>query len=439
MTLFAVRLSGLGMLASGVLLAACLCGEAYAGAPYRLAPGDTVEIALVGLPDQRQRATVQLDGTIALPAVGSVVVAGLTPAEFQTRMEALMPTKVFRYRAPDGREQVQVVRPGDVTTWIAEYRPIYVAGDVLTPGQQAYRPTMTVRQAITVAGGYSLLRSRAGQIGPDPVDLRRDHDSLWTEYLREYFQALRTRAELDDQETFDQRPPRSSPLPAAVASAVALSESESLKVSMADYRAERSFLERAAKEAGEQVTVLIQREEEEEKGVQSDSQELERVNRLFGSGALVSPRVSESRRALLISSSRRLETTVQLMRTRLQVEEYGRQLERVANQRRITLLRGLRDSNLRLADLSVRIQAVSERLRPLGNVSSMPGAGNDLRSEVVIVRKAGQQWQRLPSTEDTEVEPGDVIEAVFRGEGATAAAVQEGSAASSTGRTSALR
>jgi polysaccharide export outer membrane protein len=162
--------------------------------------------------------------------------------------------------------------------------------------------------------------------------------------------------------------------------------------------------------------VLVQREEEEEKGVQADSQELERVNKLFGSGALVSTRVSESRRALLLSSSRRLETTVQLMRTRLQVEEYGRQRERVANQRQITLLRDLRDANVHLADLRIKIQAIGEKLRPLGNVGALPAAGNTLRSEVVIVRKAGQQWRRLPATEDTEVEPGDVIEAAFRGE-----------------------
>lgn len=424
MSPFTVRLSSLAILASGVLLAAGPGGEAHAETPYRLAPGDVVEISLTGLPDQHQRATIQLDGTIALPAAGSVVVAGLTPAEFQARMEALMPTKVFRFRAPDGREQIQVVRPGDVTTWIAEYRPIYVSGDVLTPGQQAYRPMMTVRQAITVAGGYSLLRSRAGQLGPDPVDLRRDYDSLWTDYLKEYFHALRTRAELDSQETFDQRAPKSSPLPAAVVSAVVQSEAESLRISNADYRAERSFLERASKEASDQVTALLQREQEEEKGVQADSQELDRVNKLFGSGALVSQRISESRRALLLSSSRRLETTVQLMRTRLQVEEYGRQLERLANQRQINLLRELRDANVRVADLSVRIQAIGEKLRPLGNVSSMPAAGNNLRSEVVIVRKSGQQWQRLPSTEDTEVEPGDVIEAVFRGDAAAGAVVQ---------------
>jgi polysaccharide export outer membrane protein len=403
----------LAILVSGFLLAACPGGTAHAAEPYRLSPGDVIEVALAGLPEQRQRVTIQLDGTVALPAVGSVVVAGLTATELQARMEALIPTKVFRYRTPDGREQVQVVRPGDVTAWIVEYRPIYVTGDVLTPGQQAFRPMMTVRQAITVAGGYSLLRSRAGQMGADPVDLRRDHDTLWADYLKEYFHALRTRAELDGQETFDQRPPKSSPLPAAAAMAIAQPEAESLKISNADYRSERSFLERAEKEASEQVTVLVQREAEEEKGVEADSQELERVNKLFGSGALVSTRVSESRRALLLSSSRRLETTVQLMRTRFQVEEYGRQLGRIANQRQITLLRELRDANAHLADLRVKIQAVSEKLRPLGNVSSLPAAGNSMRSDVVIVRKAGAQWQRLPATEDTAVEPGDVIEAAF--------------------------
>ena len=403
-------------LVSGVLLAVCLGHAAHAEKPYRLAPGDVVEVALAGLPEQHQRATIQLDGTVALPTIGSVIVAGLTATEFQARMEALIPTKVFRYRTPDGREQVQVVRPGDVTAWVAEYRPVYVTGDVLTPGQQAFRPMMTIRQAITVAGGFSLLRSRAGQTGLDPVDLRRDHDALWTDYLKEYFHALRIRAELDGRDTFDQRPPQNSPLPASGALAVAQPEAESLKLSNADYRSERSFLERAGKEASEQVTVLIQREAEEEKGVQADSQELDRVNKLFGNGALVSTRVSESRRALLLSSSRRLETTVQLMRTKLQVEEYGRQLERGANQRRITLLRDLRDANVHAADLRIKIQAISEKLRPLGNASSLPAAGINQRAEVVIVRKAGQQWQRLPATEDTEVEPGDVIEAAFRGD-----------------------
>ncbi|QCI69527.1 sugar ABC transporter substrate-binding protein [Phreatobacter stygius] len=410
-------------LAASVLLIGGLGCGARAETTYRLSPGDIVEIGLAGMTEQRHRAVIQLDGTIALPSVGSVAVAGLTSAELQTRMENLLPTKVFRRRTPDGREQILIVKPEDVTTSVAEYRPIYVTGDVLTPGQQTYRPLMTIRQAVTTAGGYSLLRSRATQAGTDPADLRRDHDLLWTDYIREYFRVLRTHAELAGQDTFDQTPPRNAPLPETLIAAIGQAEAEALRVAQADYRLEQSFLDRAAKETDEQIVVLQLREQEEERGVQADMHELDRVNRLFGSGNLVSPRVTESRRSLLLSSSRRLETTVQLMRARRQVDEYRRQLERLTNQRQVTLQLLLRDLNVRLADLGVRIQAVSEKLRPLGGVSTIPAVGARLRSEVAIMRKIGEQWQRLPSPEDAEVQPGDVIEVAFRDEATAASAV----------------
>jgi len=52
-------------------------------------------------------------------------------------------------------------------------------------------------QAVAVAGGFSLLRSR-GHLGAiDPADLVRDYESLATEYVKEYFHVVRIDAELD--------------------------------------------------------------------------------------------------------------------------------------------------------------------------------------------------------------------------------------------------
>ncbi|MBL8568666.1 MAG: polysaccharide biosynthesis/export family protein [Phreatobacter sp.] len=395
---------------------------ARADGPYRLAPGDTVEIGLAVLGDQRQRAMIQADGTIALPWTGRVMIGGLTAAEFQARMEALLPNRVLRSRTPDGREHIISVRPEDIFVSVAEFRPVYVTGDVLTPGQQTYRPQMTVRQVVTAAGGYSLLRSRATQTGADPADLRRDHDTLWTEYTREYYRILRTRAELAGHDSFDLAPPRSSPLPASVPESIGQAELESLKVAQADFRLEGAYLARATRETQEQAVVLARREQEEEKGVEADTAELERINRLYGGGNLVSQRVSESRRAVLMSSSRRLETTVQLMRARRQADDYARQLERLGNQRQNTLLLQLRDASTRLADLALRIQAVGEKLRPSGGAVSAPGPGATTATSLVVTRKIGEQWQRLPVTEDTDVLPGDVVEAVLRSEATAAVA-----------------
>jgi polysaccharide export outer membrane protein len=389
--------------------------EVCLGAQYKLAPGDTVEVSIGGLPDQRNRAQIQIDGTIALPGVGTVEVAGLTPAEMQSRIEALLQSRILRQRLPDGRDQAFVVKPGDVMASVVEYRPIYVSGDVLTPGQQVYRASMTVRQTIAVAGGFSLLRSRGQQPGAiDPADLLRDYQSLATEYTKEYFHIIRTNAELDGRDTFDPSPPSDISLPPAVIASVVQAEAESLKTSQSDYRTEKHFLEDAVKQSDAQFATLKKQHEGEEKGVQADEEELERVMKAFGSGLLASPRVSESRRALLLSSTRRLQTSVELMRLQRQREDFLRQMERVASQRTINLLKEQKDSNVRLADLRVRMQALSQKLQPVGGTGAIPVGTTDLHPEVTVVRRLGQRWDRIAASVDFDVEPGDVIEVALR-------------------------
>lgn len=400
--------------AAGLAATFLLGAGERAPAQYRLSPGDAVEIAIAGLPDQRHRVVIQADGTIVLPSVGSVSVAGLTPAELQAHMEAVLPTKVLRQRMPDGRENIAVVRPGDITATVAEYRPVYVTGDVLTPGQQAYRPMMTVRQVVAVAGGYSLLRSTAAQPGLDPVDLRRDYESYSIDYAKEYFRVLRIRAELNDEETFDQRPPRIALVSAPALAAVVQAEAETLKVALTDHRRERRYLDNAIKQSDELIVLLTQQEEDEEKGVKEDAHELDRAIKAYGSGNLPSPRVAEIRRALLFSATRRLQTSVELMRARRQREDYGRQLERIGSQRQINLLRELKEAHVRLTDLGIKLQALSVKLQPTGATAPEPVGRDSLRPEVTIVRRTGQQWNRKSAAEDAEVEPGDVIEVVFR-------------------------
>ena len=43
---------------------------------------------------------------------------------------------------------------------VAEYRPVYVNGDVSKPGEYPYRPTTTARQVVALAGGYDIMHIR---------------------------------------------------------------------------------------------------------------------------------------------------------------------------------------------------------------------------------------------------------------------------------------
>jgi polysaccharide export outer membrane protein len=396
--------------------AAVFSPHASLAGPYTLSPGDTIEVSIGGLPEQRNKEQIQIDGTISIAGAGAIQVAGLTPAELQSRIEQLLQSKILRQRLPDGRDQVFVVKPGDVLATVVEYRPIYVSGDVLTPGQQAYRASMTVRQAVAVAGGFSLLRSRAQQPGvADPADLLRDYQSLATEYIKEYFHVVRTDAELEGKDTFSQSAPAEVSLPASAIDPVMQSEAQSLKASQADYRKETRFLEEAVKQTNAQFAALSKQQEGEEKGVQADEEELERVTKLFGSGLLASPRVSESRRALLLSSTRRLQTSVELMRLQRQRDDFLRQNERVASQRTINLLKEQRDSNVRLADLRIKMQALNQKLQPLaGGTGALPLGTTDLHPDVTVVRRVGQRWDRIAASVDYDVQPGDVIEVALR-------------------------
>ncbi|WP_245322823.1 polysaccharide biosynthesis/export family protein, partial [Bradyrhizobium valentinum] len=125
----------------------------HAKAEYRVNIGDTLEVAVAGVPELRHRAVVQVDGNISLPLVGTLTVAGLPLPQVRAQIGAALVSKVYRQRTSDGREVVIVIGADEVSTIVAEYRPIYVNGDVSKPGEYPYRPAITARQLVAVAGG----------------------------------------------------------------------------------------------------------------------------------------------------------------------------------------------------------------------------------------------------------------------------------------------
>ena len=126
-----------------------------------------------------------MDGNISLPLVGTLPVAGLPLPQIRAKIGAALASKVFRQRTSDGREAVIVIDADEVTTIVAEYRPIYVNGDVSKPGEYPYRPATTARQLVAVAGGYDIMRIRMNNPYLESADLRSEYGSLWTEFAKE--------------------------------------------------------------------------------------------------------------------------------------------------------------------------------------------------------------------------------------------------------------
>ena len=399
---------------SFVLAVALLCSITPAKAEYKLHVGDVIEISVARLPELKQRVPIQLDGTISFPLLGTLPVVSLSPAEMQAKVQAVLAAKVFRQRTSDGRENSVTIEPDEVTATVVEYRPIYVNGDVSKPGEQAYRPLMTVRQAVALSGGYDVVRLRMNNPILEAADLQAEYESLWTEYAREQAHVWRLRLELGQESTIDQKTLLDVPVARSTAVAIVNVEAEQLRTRQADAQAERTFLERGIAQADEQIKILSEQQKTEDQAAQADVEELERAKDLLNRGTLTMIRVSDARRAMLMSSTMKLQNTAQLMLTKRQRDDFSRQIERLDGQRRSDILRELQDATMALSRIRFKLQSTGEKLQYTALAKSQLAHGFGNKPAITIVRNGASGSENLIASEEFELQPGDVVEIALR-------------------------
>ncbi len=382
-------------------------------AEYRVDVGDVIEIQVAKIPELQRRVTVMQDGRISFPVLGSVSVAGLSPSEMESRIQETMATKVFRQLSSDGREYAVEIDADEVTANVAQHRPLYISGDVLRPGEQPFRPLMTVRQLVAVAGGYDLLRQRTDNPAMLAADLRSEYQSLWLELAREEAQVLRLKAALGGNDSIETELLTPSPVSSLRIAEIVGVETDHLKTENSDHEREKSFLTRSIKQADEQIKILTAQEAMEEQGARADVEELQKMEEMFGRGSLPSTRVTDARRAMLLSSTRKLQTSAQLMEVKKEQDQAARQLERLEDQRKIRLLQELQDARVTLDRTQAKLQGTGEKLQHAGQKSLLP-RDQELKPNVSIIRMG--EKNRIVAEEDSELQPGDVVEVALRSE-----------------------
>ena len=134
--------------------------------PYQLDTGDTVRVTVYG--DAELTGTYRVDdsGAVAFPLVGPVQVRGKTTKMAASSIAAALANGYMR-------------NP-DVAVEVAEYRPFFIQGEIGNAGQFPYVFGMTVRAAISTAGGFTdtanrqnatVYRLQGGQMIKGNVDL----------------------------------------------------------------------------------------------------------------------------------------------------------------------------------------------------------------------------------------------------------------------------
>lgn len=143
--------NGAFLLLVAALLGLAGCATPWADLPpvppadttnYHLGAGDRVRIITVGGQELTGEFRISDNGNIAVPLLGSVHAAGLTPVQLGDRVAAAL-------------QQTRLFKQPSVSVEVVAYRPIFILGEVSKPGEYPYQPGETVLTAVAVGGGFT--------------------------------------------------------------------------------------------------------------------------------------------------------------------------------------------------------------------------------------------------------------------------------------------
>ena len=125
-----------------LLLAQAPAAAAQTLPPYRVGPGDVLEVAVDGRPDLSRLPTVQTTGSVWLPRAGEVEVRGLSTGEIAARVTPLLAGE-------------DLASP-HVAVRVREYQSqfVWVRGAVQHPGRKPLRGGTRLLDALLDAGGF---------------------------------------------------------------------------------------------------------------------------------------------------------------------------------------------------------------------------------------------------------------------------------------------
>jgi polysaccharide export outer membrane protein len=119
-----------------------------AGTPLLISPGDIVDVRVFGQDAMSTKGEVRSDGTLAMPLLGQVAVAGRRPEEVASSLkERLLP----------------YINTPEVSVVIQESRVLVsVVGEVKEVGVVELRPPATMLQALAKSGGLTDFADSSG-------------------------------------------------------------------------------------------------------------------------------------------------------------------------------------------------------------------------------------------------------------------------------------
>ncbi|WP_292311583.1 polysaccharide biosynthesis/export family protein [Mesorhizobium sp.] len=390
-------------LSNGVALA-----EEHNVGEYRLQTGDVIGFAVIGYPEMQKRAVIDQSGVIVLPVLGPLNVLGKTIEDVRKEViEALNP-KSLPQRSADGTETWTGFYPDQIVVDVEEYRPVYIDGDIASPGTQVFRPGMTVRQAVAAGGGYQLGRGELQNPEMTAADLGGRLHILRIKYQESEIKAARIEAQLSGARAIEVPDADRDPSLEPRRDEALQQEGKHLEAVYADQEKERASIKLAATKAAERMGYLKEQQKADQAGAAADAAELDRLKKLFEKGLVQITSVNNAQRAVFLSATRALQTNAEIARLERDQGDLQRSLDKLIDQGRIDLLADLQTERGAMNQMRAEMDSLTKQIAYVMQMrSDLVGEGD--RITIGVTRSTDGRAATTEATEDTLLTPGDTI------------------------------
>lgn len=401
----ALRMRFIAPLCLGFALAA---GPAFAaGGEYRLGVMDklrirvaewqTAEGAIRDWSAVSGDYSVGADGSVSLPFIGQLPADGRTSGEL----------------AEDIGKKMQILfglrdRPS-ASVEIAEYRPVYLAGEIQTPGAYPYAPGLTVLKAVSFGGG--LRRAEAGQrFARDFLRSEGDAAVYLAERNRLLIRRARIVAEMSGAKEIEMPKELGE---AEEARAIMTSEMALMTSREKRLRLQLTALADLKALLNSEITSLGKKAETQTRQLELVQGDLDKVDSLAEKGLAISSRrlALEQRTADLQAALLDIDTSS--LKARQDINKATQDETNLQNDWDAQLAQELQNTEQELDTLTLKLgtsrDLMSEALMQSADAGALKGGLSAANIGYSILRTVEGKTEQIKATETTPVLPGDIV------------------------------
>jgi polysaccharide export outer membrane protein len=368
--------------------------ETQAG--YRLAPGDRLTVTINGQPELSGEYLIDGAGEIHMPLINAIRVGRSTIDEAR--------------RAVTAQLVAGVLKNPSVSVRVSEFRPVYVLGDVRSPGGYPFRFGMNGMGAIALAGGIG--RPDLGGAGlADILSAEEKVKVLTLSRLGLLVRLARLESERKGDKSFEFATTSEAVSDDQIAKMVR-EEQEQMRVLLDAYSKTIALLERQRPQIEAEIQTTKEQLKVELTQLALIRDNLGQYNTLVKRGLgrstteLDFQRQAADREGIisrLKGDLSRLETKLGDLDIRAQDAENARQI-RIAGD--------VREAKTKLSEFDVLLPSAREllELRRQQAVSTTDGEGLSRTHRVMLTRVGVRRQLYLSKGEDVTLEPGDIVE-----------------------------